>query len=597
MLHSNSLGSIANSSSFQSSATSLAESNTTQSLYVFPQQSTRQTIDQQQKDSKDSSTTTTTTTTSDNKSPTASSTTLHIRQRTPSTTPGAGGGGGGSGGGGGGNPTIRFKTHLRNTVLDVFKDRGWKETDSETDWDFHWADVHWVHEMFDHMYLAESQRINHFRNHYELTRKDLLVKNMKRMIKTMEKEYGKAEGAKFDFICTSYVLPQEHALFQEEFKRNPGSVWIMKPVGKAQGKGIFLINKMSQINQWRTKNGATGGSGSNNNSGSNNSINSSSIAGSRANMVGGGAGAGAGGGNAATTTSGKETGGGSDADIPEAYIVQRYIENPYLIGGKKFDLRIYVLVTSYSPLVVHIHRNGFCRFSNHQFTMNVKDISNLYIHATNVAIQKHSPNYDSDKGCKWLLRNLKTFLISKHGAQAVNTLFTDMEALVVRSLLSVQKVMIHDKHCFELYGYDILIDTNLKPWLLEVNASPSLTAETQFDYDLKHQMLNDAFDVLDLEKRFSAPSFIFNTSLLQLNTHPYNRFVTADKKPRTKVGGFDLVYNDGPVKQERTIHYSSYLGCHHPIIRAPRVKKRLAAKTGAASRVANNDEEEEEEEE
>ncbi|KAI8620013.1 tubulin-tyrosine ligase family-domain-containing protein [Chytriomyces sp. MP71] len=375
-----------------------------------------------------------------------SSTTLHIRARSPSQAP----------------PTlvIRFKTHLRNTVLDVFKDRGWKETESEADWDFHWADVHWVHEMFDHMYLAEGQRINHFRNHYELTRKDLLVKNMKRMIKTMEKEYGKAEGAKFDFICTSYVLPQEHALFQEEFKRNPGSVWIMKPVGKAQGKGIFLINKMSQINQWRSKNAAGKGGGA--------------------------------------------TVGGGDADGPEAYIVQRYIENPYLIGGKKFDLRIYVLCTSYSPLIVHIHRNGFCRFSNHQFTMNVKDISNLYIHATNVAIQKHSPNYDSDKGCKWLLRNLKTYLTTKHGTQAVNTLFTDMEALVVRSLLSVQKVMIHDKHCFELYGYDILIDSDLKPWLLEVNASPSLTAETQFDYDLKYQMLNDAFDVLDLEKRLVA---------------------------------------------------------------------------------------------
>ncbi|KAJ3399242.1 putative tubulin polyglutamylase ttll9 [Chytriomyces hyalinus] len=510
--------------------------------------------------------------------PFASATTFHIRQRSPATTtttatatfttltnsqlllqqqtvqtqP---------------TPTIRFKTHLRNTVLDVFKDRGWKETDSDTDWDFHWADVHWVHEMFDHMYLGEGQRINHFRNHYELTRKDLLVKNMKRMIKTMEKEYGKAEGAKFDFICTSYVLPQEHALFQEEFKRNPGSVWIMKPVGKAQGKGIFLINKISQINQWRTKNSSTSrgmaaGALSNGAGGG-----GGGGGGSGANSGGGGGGSGAGGdkGNGAAVA--------ADVDGPEAYIGQRYIENPYLIGGKKFDLRIYVLVTSYSPLVVHIHRNGFCRFSNHQFTMNVKDISNLYIHATNVAIQKHSPHYDSDKGCKWLLRNLKTFLTSKHGTQAVNTLFTDMEALVVRSLLSVQKVMIHDKHCFELYGYDILIDHDLKPWLLEVNASPSLTAETQFDYDLKHQMLNDAFDVLDLEKRHT----------------------TADKKPRNKVGGFDLVYNDGPVKQERTIHYSSYLGCHHPIVRAPRVKKRLGG--GRAGAGTEEEEEEEEEEE
>ncbi|KAI8853634.1 tubulin-tyrosine ligase family-domain-containing protein [Chytridium lagenaria] len=353
---------------------------------------------------------------------------------------------------------VRFKTGLRNTVLDVMKDRSWKETDGELDWDFFWADVHWVHETFDHIYLQEHQRINHFRNHYELTRKDLLVKNVKRMVKTIEKEFGKAEAQKFDFVATSYALPQEHALFQEEFKRNPGAVWIMKPVGKAQGKGIFLINKMSQISQWRKD-------------------------------------------PKIKSTGDKDKGGSDVVEPPEAYIVQRYIDNPYLIGGKKFDIRTYVLVTSYYPLVVYIHRNGFCRFSNHQFTMNVKDISNLYIHATNVAIQKHSPNYDGEKGCKWLLRNLKTFLVSKHGNASVNELFTEMEALIVRSLMSVQKVMINDKHCFELYGYDILIDDNLKPWLLEVNASPSLSAETQFDYELKHAMLNDAFDVIDLEKR------------------------------------------------------------------------------------------------
>ncbi|KAG5460890.1 MAG: tubulin-tyrosine ligase family-domain-containing protein [Olpidium bornovanus] len=185
------------------------------------------------------------------------------------------------------------------------RDRGWKEVDSDSDdWDFFWADVQWVHENFDRMHLGENQRINHFRNHYELTRKDLLAKNMKRIIRITEKEHGKQKSAKFEFMATSYVLPQEHALFQEEFKRNKGSIWIMKPVGKAQGKGIFLVNKMSQISQWRQNPQAR-------------------AAAARKSILEG----------KVSPTAAGGGGGGGDSDGPEAYIVQKYIENPYLIGG------------------------------------------------------------------------------------------------------------------------------------------------------------------------------------------------------------------------------------------------------------------------
>lgn len=66
------------------------------------------------------------------------------------------------------------------------------------------------------------------------------------------------------------------------------------------------------------------------------------------------------------------------------------------------------------------------------------------------------------------------------------------------------QVMMQDKHCFELYGYDIMIDDSLKPWLIEVNASPSLTADTPADHAMKCGLLEDMLDVLDIEERRSG---------------------------------------------------------------------------------------------
>lgn len=54
-----------------------------------------------------------------------------------------------------------------------------------------------------------------------------------------------------------------------------------------------------------------------------------------------------------------------------------------------------------------------------------------------------------------------------------------MQGVIIKSLRACQNIIINDRHCFELYGYDIIVDDNLKPWLIEVNASPSLSTTTQ----------------------------------------------------------------------------------------------------------------------
>lgn len=348
---------------------------------------------------------------------------------------------------------------------------GWEQVTDDS-WDLYWCDVGWMREHFDSAFLPDHARVCHFRNHYELTRKDMVVKNLKRLARQLERDEGAGAGAAcLAFLPTTYQLPGEYRMFVEEFKRSQASPWIMKPVGRAQGKGIFLFNKLSEITQWKQD----------------------------------------------TRWAQPRDDDDDERERPESYIVQRYLSNPYLIGGKKFDLRIYVLVTSYTPLRVWLYREGFARFSGALFNMDKSNIANNFIHLTNVAIQKTAKDYDKSKGCKWLMSQVRRYLASRSGDAAVAQLMRDIDNVFIKSLQAVQKVMINDKHCFELYGFDILLDADLKPWLIEVNASPSLTADTETDYKLKYGLLQDTFAVVDLQKRFvcggaQCPSIAFGAS-------------------------------------------------------------------------------------
>ncbi|KAK3749516.1 hypothetical protein RRG08_043422 [Elysia crispata] len=389
---------------------------------------------------------------------------------------------------------IRFKCFLQNTILDVLRSRpGWQEVQGDGEWDFYWCEREWLHANYDTMFLQEHQKILHFRNHYELTRKNLMVKNLKRMRKQTDREVGKLEAQGFDFFPSTFELPSEYHIFVEEFKRNPGMIWIMKPAAKSQGRGIFLFRKLKDIIDWKK--------------GEYQPLSDPN----------------------------------ASKDMPETYVVQRYIDNPYLIGGRKFDIRIYVLVVSFNPLKVWLYRGGFARFSNTRFSMD--SIEDTYIHLTNVAVQKTSPDFDPEKGCKWSAQQLRKYLSAKHGTDMVKQLNLAIDNIIIKSLQSVQKIIINDKHCFEVYGYDVLLDDMLKPWLIEINASPSLTASGKEDYELKSGMLNDVLNVLDLENRLSGKE--------------------------KRVGGWDLLWDDGPVFTEEMtglppfIHTNSFLGCEN----------------------------------
>ena len=96
---------------------------------------------------------------------------------------------------------------------------------------------------------------------------------------------------------------------------------------------------------------------------------------------------------------------------------------------------------------------GVGRFSSVRFSMARNSISSDYVHLTNVAVQKKAPGYDCRSGGKWDLRSLKLYMSTKFGLERVNRLFCEIQLVVIRSLMSVQKVMINDRNSFALHGY------------------------------------------------------------------------------------------------------------------------------------------------
>lgn len=76
-------------------------------------------------------------------------------------------------------------------------------------------------------------------------------------------------------------------------------------------------------------------------------------------------------------------------------IVQRYIEKPFLIGGYKFDLRLYVCVPSYHPMTIYMYKEGLVRFGTDKFSLN--DLRNPFRHLTNSSINKLGPGYPEMK--------------------------------------------------------------------------------------------------------------------------------------------------------------------------------------------------------
>ncbi|XP_005096708.1 tubulin polyglutamylase TTLL5 isoform X1 [Aplysia californica] len=328
---------------------------------------------------------------------------------------------------------FKFASTECKIVRNIFSGHGFHEVHpNSADYNLIWSNSHL--KPFTLRTMSEFQKINHFPRSYELTRKDRLFKNVQRM--------QQIKGHKhFDFIPPSFVLPGDYQDFCSSFLKDKGP-YIVKPVASSRGRGVFLINHPDQV------------------------------------------------------------------PLDENLIVSKYIATPLVIDGFKFDIRIYVAVTSYDPLMIYLYEEGITRFATVKYEKNVKHIRNQCMHLTNYSVNKRSQDYVKnddpdieDYGNKWSMGAMLRYLRSEGKDTAA--LMMRIEDVVIKTILSVESSVAtackmfqpYRGNCFELYGFDILLDENLKPWVLEVNLSPSLACDSPLDLKIKCNMLCDLFSL------------------------------------------------------------------------------------------------------
>ena len=183
-------------------------------------------------------------------------------------------------------------------------------------------------------------------------------------------------------------------------------------------------------------------------------------------------------------------------DDSNQIIVQKYIENPLIILGRKFDIRQWVLVTNLNPLTIWIWEEPYLRFGAEDY--NINDMSNLFSHLTNNSIAKHSEHFKETKieGNMWEVHQFSEFLVKAYGSDRWPEIHQKIKNAIICSFEAARHEMKQRPNSFELFGYDVMIDENLNVYLIEVNLSPALDYSTKITEKLVKLMLEDLIQVV-----------------------------------------------------------------------------------------------------
>ncbi|ESO08908.1 hypothetical protein HELRODRAFT_74190 [Helobdella robusta] len=317
-----------------------------------------------------------------------------------------------------------------------------------------------------------EQLVNRIPNCYMLTNKlGLLVNLNKYQIDSQARPNPECPKIKLvDFLPETYRIDdnKDRLFFVNRFKA--GELWISKPIGLNQGRGIYLVRDAEMYREPFAE--------------------------------------------AERDKSGR--------------LIQKYITNPLLIEGRKFDIRVYMLVACMKPHLV-LFRKGYIRLCLNKYDEAAEDLT---VHLTNQFIQRKCPFYEVCKNeTIWSFDKFndyinKTVVANKGGVEidwVYKTLWTKMKNIALFTYLSVKEKLQAKIGYFDLYGLDFLIDNDLKVWLLEVNVNPCLA--TNCDYlkliipEIVHETISIALECFEKVRERSPLLPLMNLKSFEVLYH------------------------------------------------------------------------------
>lgn len=375
-------------------------------------------------------------------------------------------------------PALRFKTYwARNSVKSVFREAGFARCQNKEDgsWDVLWG-KHLKPEQYRELPL--HKRVNSFPGTGVIGAKDRLATLLRRFQRRLR-------DRSYDFLPETHILrgksgDLERFFADVERAKSAGKatarkksanqvawddVWICKPQGGSCGRGIEVMRTRDVAKLPFTR---------------------------------------------------KTADGGKKAKV---WNVQRYIHNPLLIDNKKFDIRCYVLVTSFNPLRVYLFDEGMVRLCTSEYTLDINKLGDSYRHLTNYSINKQNDevfeeNEDADGSNTGHKQSLSAFLdrLREEGRVDPQLIVERMKGVVAKTMIACESECYpqsvglrgRDRCCFEVFGFDIMFDSKLNPYLLEVNIYPSMMSASPFDKKLKCTMLSDVMHIVGVPPGIAA---------------------------------------------------------------------------------------------